>query len=67
MTTADRKYRGRTSDVLIVDEASNLSQEAWRKLSDALAAKGHDAPWVSVPITARQWDAIKAALAAKET
>ncbi len=32
----------------------------------AQVTEERDDPWVSVPITARQWDALKAALAAKE-
>jgi hypothetical protein len=33
----------------------------------AQVTEERDDPWVCVPITARQWDALKAALAAKET
>jgi hypothetical protein len=32
----------------------------------AQVTEERDDPWVCVPITARQWDALKAALAAKE-
>jgi ElaB/YqjD/DUF883 family membrane-anchored ribosome-binding protein len=33
----------------------------------AQVTEERDDPWASVPITARQWDALKAALAAKGT
>lgn len=49
------------------DAMAQAMLASWEQAMDiAQVTEERDDPWVSVPITARQWDALKAALAAKE-
>jgi hypothetical protein len=52
---------------MLFDEVDRLRAIEVAAMDIAQVTEERDDPWVCVPITARQWDALKAALAAKGT